>query len=218
MDPCKSPVSNLIADVLLRVGAVKVSVAKPFKLTSGKLSPVYFDCRRLISHSAAMTLIAGSFQWILEQCGITLDVVAGGESAGIPFADRLSATLGKPLVYVRKETRTHGTGSGIEGDAPAGARVLLVEDLITDGRSKMIFINGLRQANLVVEHCLVVLDREQGGSALLAQEGVTLHSLTTAANVLDYGVQSGYLAKADVAAVIAYLENPDAWQSNRPAE
>jgi orotate phosphoribosyltransferase len=206
-----APYADLVAAMLLESGAVKVSVEKPFTLTSGKLSPVYFDCRRLISHPAAMTVIAGVYQWIIQREAIAVDAVAGGESAGIPFADRLAGAIGKPMVYVRKEKRAHGTGSQIEGSLPSGSRAALVEDMITDGGSKLVFVKALREAGAIAEHCFLVLDREQGGAAALQAEGVKLHALATATSVLDYGARSGALSAENVKAAMEYLRAPEKW-------
>jgi len=210
-----APYADLVAAMLLESGAVKVSVEKPFTLTSGKLSPVYFDCRRLISHPAAMTVIAGVYQWMILREAIAVDAVAGGESAGIPFADRLAATIGKPMVYVRKEKRAHGTGSQIEGNLPSGAHAALVEDMITDGGSKLVFVKALREAGAIVEHCFLVLDREQGGGAALQAEGVKLHALATATSVLDYGARSGALSAENAKAATEYLKAPEKWQGGK---
>lgn len=208
---CGLPIDDLLAAVLIEARAVRVSLQPLFKLTSGKYSPVYFDCRQLISHPSAMTIVTGAFQWFVDHSGARVDVIAGGESAGIPFADRLAAVTGKPLVYVRKQQRQHGTGAAIEGAPVPGGNVLLVEDLITDGVSKMAFVHGLRDAGMVVDHCLVVLDREQGGAEVLEAAGVALHSLTTAARVLDFGRRSARLRPEDVETALKYLDAPDAW-------
>ena len=205
------PADDLISAVLLDTGAVQVSADRPFTLTSGKLSPLYFDCRRLISDPAAMSLVTGAFQWFVDRSGVKFEIVAGGESAGIPFADRLAGATGKPLVYVRKEVREHGTGSAIEGHAVAGAHVLLVEDLITDGGSKLIFVDGLRKAGMEVQHCLVVLDREQGGADVLGSAGIASHALTTARKVLDFGRHTDRLSESDLAIALDYLKSPGTW-------
>jgi orotate phosphoribosyltransferase len=207
------PAGDLVAAILLETGAIQVSADRPFTLTSGKLSPIYFDCRRLISNPAAMSLVTGSFQWFMDHCDARFDVVAGGESAGIPFADRLAGATGKPLVYVRKQAREHGTGSAIEGHALPGANALLVEDLITDGGSKLVFVDGLRKAGMQVQHCLVVLDREQGGAEILGTAGVTLHALTTAKKVLDFARQTQRLSESDATVALDYLKAPGAWSA-----
>jgi orotate phosphoribosyltransferase len=204
--------AQLVADALLRAGAIRVSSGQPFVLTSGKLSPLYFDCRRLISDPAAMNLIAALFHSELNRIGVRPDVVAGGESAGIPFADRLAAMLNVPLVYVRKEAKSHGTAGSVEGILESGARVVLVEDLITDGMSKMRFVEALRRAGAILDHILVVLDREQGGTQVLSKFDLELHALCTARTAIEFGVHSGRLDQKQSAAALAYLSDPDGWQ------
>lgn len=211
MQTTESAFSNLINALLLEVGAVRVSADQPFRLTSGRLSPVYFDCRQLISDPAAMSIIGGMYQWLLSHYSIPFDAIAGGESAGIPFADRLSSLTGKPMVYVRKQPHEHGTSSMIEGKVAAGARSLLVEDMITDGASKLVFVEGLRSAGARVDCCFVVLDREQGGYAVLERAGVRLWRLTTAKSVLDYALQSGMVPPVDYESAISYMERPSEW-------
>ena len=206
-----SVIEDLASALLLEVEAIQVSVEKPFMLTSGKPSPVYFDCRRLISSASSMNLIASMFQLLVETHNICVDLVAGGESAGIPFADRLATLLGRPLVYVRKEARAHGTKSLIEGTVISGSHALLVEDLLTDGGTKLGFINGLRSAGAIVQDCFVVLDREQKGKEVLLVEGVSLYSLTTAERTLKYAHRSGMLSKTAVDSALCYLRDPDAW-------
>ena len=206
-------VSDLIAALLLEVGAVRVSVDRPFKLTSGKSSPIYFDCRRMISCPVAMNIIAGFFQWLIEHHKLNINIIAGGESAGIPFADRLATLTGKPMIYVRKQRHDHGIDSDVEGQVVAGSQTLLVEDMITDGASKLVFVRSLREAGALVEHCFVILDREQGGTNTLKREAVTLHSLTTANSVLDYARRSAKITETDVESALDYLQDPDTWIS-----
>lgn len=204
---CSATVCSLLFDV----EAVKISVEKPFRLTSGRLSPVYFDCRRLMLSPAAMRLVASLFAYQIQADGIDVSVIAGGESAGIPFAAYLACLVAKPMVYVRKAPREHGTASQVEGGNIPEAKTLLVEDLITDGASKLGFVEGLRSAGFVVEHCFVVLDRDQGGSDLLAQHGVRLLRLTTAKETLAYALERGVISRPDYDSTLAYLDDPVLW-------
>ncbi len=203
---------DLIAGSLLDAGAVGLSADRPFRLTSGKLSPIYFDCRRLTSHPAAMNMVAGVFQCLIARMGAAVDVVAGGESAGIPFADRLATLMGKPMVYVRKEVREHGTNSAVEGGTVSGANVILVEDLVTDGVSKLAFIRGLRDAGAIVSHCMVVVDREQGGAEALAAENVRLVGLITAPRILEYAAKNGAISTSSYDSMMKYLKDPAGWR------
>jgi orotate phosphoribosyltransferase len=116
------------------------------------------------------------------------------------------------MVYVRKQARQQGTGSAVEGQIATGARVVLVEDMITDGGSKMAFVQGLRDAGAVVDHCLVVLDREQGGASALSGQRVRLHPLTTAAATLRYGLCAKLIMQDAYDAAMAYLKAPELWR------
>ncbi len=120
--------------------------------------------------------------------------MAGGETAGIPFAVALAGDLAKPVLYVRKKPKDYGIATRLEGELPfPGARVLLVEDLITDGGSKLTFIEALRDAGAVVEDALVLFDREQGGTEVLATQGVRLHSVTDRKTAFAVGHSAGLL-------------------------
>jgi orotate phosphoribosyltransferase len=204
-------IRNVIAQLLWQTYAVQVSLQTPFKLVSGSYSPIYINCRALISDSAAMDLITASIHWWCANRGIEADVIAGGETAGIPFAAYVAERLAKPLVYVRKQSKDHGLGSAVEGALSAGQRVLLVEDLITDGASKYNFVAGLRGTGAIVEDCLVVFDRLQGGSAFLHEMGVRLHSLCDMKVTLDYGDASGMISSDDREEVETYLRDPAIW-------
>ena len=171
-------VRRVVALQLWQLGAVKVNLKEPFKLVSGNYSPIYINCRQLISAPAFADLFAAAARVICEQRGIAFDVVAGGETAGIPFAAFVARSFGRPMIYVRKETKAHGIASRIEGLLPPTANVLLVEDLITDAGSKLSFIDAIRQAGGVVKDVLVVFDRLQGGKNALGEQGIRLHAVT----------------------------------------
>jgi orotate phosphoribosyltransferase len=99
----------------------------------------------------------------------------------------------------------------VEGQLVDGSQALLIEDMITSGASKLVFVSRLRDAGALVEHCFVILDREQGGSETLQAEGVTLHALVTANSVLNYARRSDTLEESVVVAALEYLRDPDAW-------
>src|SRR5690606_31789448 len=130
----------------------------PYKFTSGWASPVYIDCRKLISYPRLrQRLMAMAAHQVQEACGYeAFDAVAGGETAGIPFAAWLADRLQLPMLYVRKQPKGFGRNARIEGHLVEGQRVLLVEDLATDGGSKLAFADALREAGGVVDHAFVV--------------------------------------------------------------
>src|SRR6201988_2612476 len=137
--PTKEVMAELTAKMLLEVEAVRFMAEKPFIFTSGWASPVYTDCRRLISFPRVRdTLMDFGVATVLREIGFdAFDAVAGGETAGIPFAAWMADRLSLPMLYVRKKAKGFGRNAQIEGHLDPGARVLLVEDLASDGRSKV---------------------------------------------------------------------------------
>ncbi|MCR4404733.1 MAG: orotate phosphoribosyltransferase [Candidatus Acetothermia bacterium] len=211
-----------IARLLLETDSIVIDLARSFRLVSGRLSPVYVDCRRLISFPQAREAVVAAFAELAErEIGLDqIDVIAGGETAGIPFAAFLAQRLGKPMIYVRKEPKGHGLGrpagrgqpgegAQIEGVLEPGQRVLLVEDLVTDGGSKLRFVEGLERAGGLVRDCLTVFEyfSERAGlrraREALSARGLRLHSLTNWDEVLE--LAAGRFAPAELEQVLAFL-------------
>jgi len=211
----RDQIRDVVSALLWEISAVKISAGEPFTLASGNRSPLYVDCRVIISYPWARGIVSACAQWLCEAEKIEADCVAGGETAGIPFAAWLAERLAKPFVYVRKKPKSHGTGAQIEGRLPPGKRVLLCEDLITDGKSKMVFVGGIQQAGCEVKDCLVVFDREQGGRELLAQRGIALHALSDLTGFIRFVNAAGYLAADARASIEEYLGDPAAWHAAR---
>ena len=208
-------ISRMTARLLLDVGAVRVSTGEPFKLASGNFSPIYIDCRALLSDAPAMDLVSAFIHWTVDRQKLAFDVVAGGESAGIPFAAQVAARLARPTGYVRKGTKGYGTKTLVEGSIPAGSRVLLVEDLVTDGGSKLGFVESLRDAGMQVEDCIVIFDRLQGGAQLMASKSVRLHALTDLHQALNAGKECGIITEESLCSVQSYLSDPKGWHDTR---
>jgi len=154
----KEFISKLTAKMLIEVEAVRFSSNEPFKFTSGWASPVYIDCRKLISYPRVRnTLMDFSASVITQNIGFeTIDSIAGGETAGIPFAAWIADRLMLPMQYVRKKPKGFGRNALIEGDFKDNSHILLVEDLTTDGNSKIKFCEALRKAGAKVDHTFVV--------------------------------------------------------------
>ena len=156
--PDESLIAELTARMLIEVEAVRFRADDPYRFTSGWASPVYIDCRRLISFPRVrQTLMDFAASSIVREVGFeTIDAVAGGETAGIPFAAWIADRLMLPMQYVRKQAKGFGRDAQIEGDFEAGSRVILVEDLTTDGQSKIRFCQALREAGAIVNHTFVI--------------------------------------------------------------
>ena len=204
-----------VAKILLDIKAVNFRPEEPYKLTAGWASPVYIDCRKLISFPAArQTVTKLAREEIIERIGEgKLDGVAGGETAGIPYAAWISDALNLPMQYVRKKPKGFGRMAQIEGALTEGEKIILVEDLASDGGSKLLFVNALREAGAVCEHCLVVFfyGAFPGAIESLAQENIALHYLATWADVIAVAEAGNYFPEKAIAGVKDFLKDPVAW-------
>ena len=203
---------------LWRLEAVRVQPDEPFRLASGNSSPIYVNCRRVISEPGFMQLFCAAATTICARRGLVVDAIAGGETAGIPFAAYLAQAMARPMAYVRKKAKGYGIASRVEGHLPPGARVLLVEDLITDGGSKLGFLDAVAEAGAEVSDVLVLFDRQQGGAELMKRRGVTLHAVADRATTLAAGTAAGVLSAEAVEVVEAYFRDPAEWHRARGLE
>ncbi len=206
-----------VARMLLEVEAVHFRPDPPYTLTSGLASPVYIDCRKLISYPRLRaTAMDFACSLVLREAGYErFDAVAGGETAGIPFAAWIAERLGLPMLYVRKKPKGFGRDARIEGHLPEGARVLLVEDLTTDGGSKVSFVEALREAGAECGHTLVLFyyDVFAGVREKLGAEGIRLHHLASWAEVLEEARARGAFPEPVLDQVGAFLADPLAWSA-----
>ncbi len=211
----KKAIAEQTAKMFLEVEAVRFMQDKPFIFTSGWASPVYIDCRRLISFPRVrQILIDFGATTILRDAGVEqFDSVAGGETAGIPFAAWMSDRLMLPMQYVRKKPKGFGRNAQIEGHLIEGQRVLLVEDLTTDGRSKVNFAKALREAGAKVDHCFVLFfyDIYPEGRTILADLGITLHHLASWWDILAVAKASDRFDAKMLAEVEAFMHDPSGW-------
>ena len=204
------------ARILLETKAVLFSPEKPFTFTSGRVSPVYIDCRKLISFPRARArLMDLGTELLTREVGFeSIDVVAGGETAGIPSAPWTALRLALPMIYVRKKPKGFGRNAQIEGDLAEGRRVVLVEDLASEGTSKLNFVRAIREAGAAIHHSFVIFHYGifKSSTETLAAEKVTLHALATWWDVVAVAEELGYFQPGQLAAVRSFLEDPEGWK------
>jgi orotate phosphoribosyltransferase len=207
------------ARILLEIGALNFRPEEPYTLTSGWKSPVYIDCRKIIFYPRARTKICDmAVEKIYRHIGYErIEAVAGGETAGIPYAAWIADRLSVPMSYVRKQPKGFGKNALIEGDVPENMRTLLVEDLTTDGRSKIKFAQALRDAGAIVNHAFVVFYYGvfPGSLETLARMDISLHSLCTWWDVLEAAKDRAAFPDQQLAEVRKFLENPVQWSESR---
>ena len=148
------------AEILIDIKAIKFNTQNPYKLTSGKISPVYCDCRKIISFPRERKLLIQFAIELLKSQSFfcEIDVLAGGETAGIPFASFLASDLDLSMIYIRKKEKEFGRRKKIEGLLKKNQSVVLVEDLITDGGSKVGFIQSLLNEKSKILCMLVIFN------------------------------------------------------------
>jgi orotate phosphoribosyltransferase len=214
--PDKDEIARLSAGMLLEVGAVHFNAAQPFTHASGKKAPTYIDCRKLISfprvRSTLMDFLAIT---VMRDAGFeAFTNVAGGETAGIPFAALVAERLALPMTYVRKKPKGYGRNARIEGVMGDGDRVLLVEDLTTDGGSKLSFVDAIRETGATCGHTAVIFyyDIFPETERVLGDHGVRLHRLCTWWDVLAEARRRAAFDAATLAEVEVFLRDPRAWQ------
>ena len=212
-------VAQRIAEMLLRTEAIQVYKEKPFVFVSGRISPVYIDCRKILSFPDERDYIVTQLAKKAEtDVGLgNIDVVAGGETAGIPYASFVSHLIRKPMIYIRKQPKGYGGTKQIEGILEPGMRVMLVEDLITDGLSKLRFNIGIRGAGAKMTHCLCVFDyasdrlNQHEGKINLAKNDIDLHVLANWDDVLDTGLSKSYFSENASKQIVEFLKDPENW-------
>jgi orotate phosphoribosyltransferase len=213
--PDPATVARLTARMLLDIKAVHFNAAEPFTFASGLKAPTYIDCRKLISFPRIRSAL---MDWMVARVSDAagfeaFDNIAGGETAGIPFAALVAERLALPMTYVRKKPKGYGRNARIEGVMTPGQRVLLVEDLTTDGGSKLSFVQAIRDTGAECAHTAVIFYYGIFPETLprLAAEGITLHHLCTWWDVLAEARRGGDFDAATLDAVQDFLRAPRDW-------
>ena len=204
---------------LLDIKAVNFRPDEPCKLTAGWASPGYIDCRWVISFpEARRRIIEMGVEMLNRDANLAnTDLVAGGETAGIPYAAWIAEATHKPMLYVRKKPKGFGRDAQIEGNLEEGKSVLLVEDLATDGGSKINFVDALRTAGAEVTDIFVVFFYSAFPGALdtLEEAGVKMHYLCTWREVLQVAEEGKYFNPEAIAGVRDFLADPVGWSAAR---
>lgn len=216
--PDAEKMARLTARMLLEIEAVHFNATEPFTLASGLPSPTYIDCRKLISYPRIRsTLMDFLTVTVMRDVGFeAFDNIAGGETAGIPFAAMVAERMALPMTYVRKKPKGYGRNARIEGAMHEGQRVLLVEDLTTDGGSKLSFVDAIRETGATCGHTAVIFYYGifPQTEKTLGDHGIKLHSLCTWWDVLAEAKSQGVFAAETLAEVERFLNDPVKWQED----
>ncbi|MBM7069606.1 orotate phosphoribosyltransferase [Actibacterium sp. 188UL27-1] len=214
--PTADTIAQLTAQMLLEVEAVHFNATEPYTLSSGLPSPTYIDCRKLISFPRIRTTLMDFLAvTVMRNAGFeAFTNIAGGETAGIPFGAMVAERMALPMTYIRKKPKGYGRNARIEGVMTAQDRVLLIEDLTTDGGSKLSFIDAIRETGATCAHTAVIFSYGifPDMDKTLGDYGVTLHSLCTWHDVLAEAQRTNAFDAQTLTAVGAFLKDPRSWQ------
>ena len=205
-----------IAEILINIESIKFSFNNPFTLTSGLKSPVYVDCRKIISYVDERSIIFNHAMEYFSENNLQFDILAGGETAGIPYAAFFSEILKKPMIYIRKKPKGFGKNQQIEGNFEEAKKVILIEDLATDGGSKIIFLEALKKAKLKISDIFVIFyyDIFDVKKTALGKLNINMHSLCTWKDVIKIIKIKKLFSNNEIENLEKFLYNPDEWRLN----
>lgn len=208
----KSEIELKVAEFLLQIKAIKLQPTNPFTWASGWKSPIYCDNRITLSHPAVRTYIRQKLTQLIQEEYGTVDVIAGVATAGIPQGVLVAQELGLPFIYVRSKPKEHGTGSLIEGEIIQGQRVVVIEDLISTGKSSLQAVEALREAGLSVAGLVAIFTygfkQAEDNFAAAKCRYSTLSDYTT---LINYAAEHSFIPNTEIDLLNKWRENPAEW-------
>ncbi len=208
----KSEVEQKVAEFLLQIKAIKLQPSKPFTWASGWKSPIYCDNRITLSHPSIRTYIRQQLSTLIQEEFGSVSVIAGVATAGIPQGALVAQELGLPFIYVRAKAKEHGRGNLIEGEYTPGQRVVVVEDLISTGKSSLQAVHALREAGCEVAGLVGIFnygfDAADENFKNAKCRFLTLSNYTA---LIEYAAEHNFVSAEDLNILRKWRENPEAW-------
>jgi len=203
-------ISKATAEILLKIKAVSLPSQKPFRYTSGILGPIYTDNRMLCSFVEERDIIRDNYLTIASQ--LSFDIIGGVSTGGIPHAAWIADSLKLPMVYIRSRAKGHGKGKQVQGNLPKGQKVLVIEDLISTGKSSIAAVEGIRNEGGIVNDVIAIFTYNMKKAEVAFQEAnVNLHPLTNFRDLVEVATEKGYIADKDQETILEWAKDPNAW-------
>ncbi|HWZ13783.1 MAG TPA: orotate phosphoribosyltransferase [Mucilaginibacter sp.] len=207
-----SEIEQQVAEFLLQIKAIKLQPNNPFTWASGWKSPIYCDNRITLSHPTIRTYIRQQLTLLIQETFGPVGGIAGVATAGIPQGVLVAQDLGLPFIYVRSKPKDHGTGSLIEGDDLTGKRVVVIEDLISTGKSSLQAVDALRAAGYDVAGLAAIFSYGFNvATENFKKANCPFVTLSNYNALIKYANENQYIAAADVEILRKWRENPSAW-------
>ncbi|MET4083198.1 orotate phosphoribosyltransferase [Pedobacter sp. UYP30] len=213
----KSEIEIKVAEFLLQIKAIKLQPANPFTWASGWKSPIYCDNRISLSHPQVRTFIRQKLVQVIQEEFGSVDVIAGVATAGIPQGVLVAQELGLPFIYVRSKAKDHGTGSLIEGEYVDGQRVVVIEDLISTGKSSLQAVSALKEVGLSVVGLAAIFSYGlEEATQNFAEAKCRFETLSNFSALLRYAAEHSIIAPNDVEMLNKWRLNPSKWHKEEP--
>ena len=204
------------ARFLLQIKAIKLNNESPFTWASGRKSPIYCDNRVTLSYPDIRTFIRQQFVAIVNELYADVDVIAGVATGGIAQGVLVAQDLGKPFVYVRPEEKKHGVGNKIEGDLKSGQSVVVIEDLISTGKSSLQVVDALRDAGCSVKGMAAIFTYNlEVAKQAFETKDVLLNTITDYHTLIDLAAEESFISQEDLISLTKWRENPELWSEQR---
>ncbi len=211
----KEETAQKMAELLLKVKAVKINAHEPFTWASGLKSPIYCDNRITLSYPAIRTYIRQQFSNIIKDEFGNIDSIVGVATAGIPHGVLVAQDLGLPFAYVRSSKKDHGLGNEIEGVIESGQSVIMIEDLISTGGSSLNAVNVVKEHGGVVKGLLAIFSYGfDSASEKFKNADCRLFTLTDYPSLLTLALKNEYIRESDLDSLTKWRKSPDTWHSN----
>jgi orotate phosphoribosyltransferase len=200
------------AEKLMQVGAVKLDPSQPFTWASGWKSPIYCDNRKILSHPFIRDFIKSELSNLVFEKFPDAELIAGVATAGIPWGALIADQLKLPFVYVRPKPKEHGMGNQLEGDVIAGQKTVVVEDLISTGKSSLQVVEVLKNLGVEVAGMVSIFNyRFQHAANAFEEAGIELWSLTDYNHLVELAMQRGFVGKEHEEILLKWRTDPANW-------
>ncbi|MFM7618305.1 MAG: orotate phosphoribosyltransferase [Bacteroidota bacterium] len=201
-----------VAEYLLQIKAIELKPSHPFTWASGLKSPIYCDNRKTLSYPTLRTHIRQQFVQAIQKEFGPVDVIVGVATGGIAIGALIAQEMGLPFAYVRSEAKKHGLGNQVEGVIEPNQKVLVIEDLVSTGKSSLAAVDALRhiEAEVVGMVAIFTYDFQQATDAFQAAK-VKLHTLTNYHLLLEKAVQKEYVTEDQLETLRNWRKSPAAW-------
>lgn len=205
--------ATITAEKLLQVKAIKLDPENPFTWASGWKSPIYCDNRKVLSHPFVRDYIKSELCNVIFEKYANADLVAGVATAGIAWGAMIADQLKLPFIYVRPKPKEHGLGNQIEGDYQQGQKVVVIEDLVSTGKSSLQVVDVLKKEGLQIQGMVSIFNYQfEAGAKAFEEAGVGLVSLTDYSSLIDLAGKKGYIQASQQEVLLNWRKDPANWK------